>query len=291
MGINLLIFAFFHNNIVQADNGIHRRANLMGHICKKFALRDAGLLCLAAHALNLVDISPGIGHIQNQDNTALLSAIFIYNRLAVAFIIPLVNGKALGNVLIEHFLAEIFDHADILSQPVRGKTGKNICRRPVIADEPVMVIQRNHAVAHAFQDFCRCQVAEIIIPAAPDYNDYHGYGNRQRNRRKVKYVHQLKHISKQHDNRKCGDSQNHPVLAADLMVRALPDCTHQNIYTQCIRNHYTAEQKKYIQRPIGNTDMIKSARIRHPLHIAVKKPIPVKEHRWQRKKADDTEHP
>ena len=51
-----------------------------------------------------------------------------------------------------------------------------------------------------------------------------------------------------------------------------------------------AEHKKYIQRAIGNADMVKSIRICHPLNFLIEKAIPVKKYGRQGKETDSAEN-
>ena len=203
----------------------------MGHIGKEFAFGNAGFLRLVPHPFNLVDIILDVGHIQNQNNTALSLAVYIYDISAMAFVLPSVNRKTLRIIFVQYFFTEIFHYPDVLPQLVGRQTGKNICRCPVIADQTVMVIQRNHAIAQAFQNFFRCQMAEIIITPAPDYNNHQRHRYSQRHRGKIEYFHKFADIGYQHNNRQGGDSQNRPILTADFLIRTLADCAHQCVDT------------------------------------------------------------
>ena len=172
MGIDFSVSAFLHDNIIQPDDSIHRSPYLMGHIGKEFAFRDTRLLRLMPHPLDFINISLRICHIQNQNNAALYLAAFIYDSLVMAFVMLLINRKTLGGILIQHFLPEIFHYPDILSQPMGRQTGKNLRSRTIIADQPFMIVQHDHPVAQALQNFCCRQMAEIIITAAPDHNNH-----------------------------------------------------------------------------------------------------------------------
>ncbi len=161
----------------------------MGHIGQKFTFGDAGFFSLPPHPLNLIDIGFYVGHIKNQDYAALNLSVFIYNMLAVTLVMLPVDGKAPGNVFVEHILAEVLQHTDIFAQLVVRQMSKDIRGSPVIADQSVVVIQCNDTVAQTFQDFLGRQMAEIIITAAPDHNNHHGHGNGQRHGSQVKYLH------------------------------------------------------------------------------------------------------
>ena len=65
MRVNPGIAALLHNKVVQPDDGIHRRPDLMRHIGKKLAFRNAGFFRLAPNLLNFINICIHIGHIQD----------------------------------------------------------------------------------------------------------------------------------------------------------------------------------------------------------------------------------
>ncbi len=171
MGIDLHILTLIHYDIVQPNDSIHRCPYLMRHVGKEFAFRNAGFLCLTTHLLNLSNIGLYIRHIQDQNDTSLYFSVFIYNMFAMAFILMPIEGKTVWCLLNKHLLTEILHHPDIFPQLMCRQTVENIRCRPVITHQTVMVIQRNNSVTYAFQDFLRCQMAEIIITAAPDHDE------------------------------------------------------------------------------------------------------------------------
>ena len=113
----------------------------MGHVSQKLTFGNTGLLRLKPHLLDLVNIGLYIGHIQDQDHASLLPAVFVHDTLAVAFIMPPVKQKTLRGILVQHFLAKILQHPDIFPQLMGRQAGEDICRRHIIADQPIMVIQ------------------------------------------------------------------------------------------------------------------------------------------------------
>ena len=172
MGVDLGVPALLHDNVVQPDDGVHRGADLVGHIGQEFALGHICLFRLLPHPLDLVDVGLDVRHIQDQDDAALLPAALIYDLLAVALIVLSVHGKAPGDVLVEHFLPELLQHPDIFPQLMLGQAGQDLGRGPVVADQPVVVVQRNHAVAQVLQHLLRRQMAEIIAAPAPRHNHH-----------------------------------------------------------------------------------------------------------------------
>ncbi|GFI26118.1 hypothetical protein IMSAGC012_01237 [Lachnospiraceae bacterium] len=206
--------------------------------------------------------------------------------LAVALIVPPVEQKTLRNVFIEHFLAKFFHDPDILSQPVKRQAGENIRRRPVIADQPVVIVQRDHSVPQTLQNFCSRQMAEIIIPAAPDHNDHHRHRDPKRYRRKIKYRHPFTDIGGKHKHRQGRNPQNRPILTIHLPVRAFTNRSHQCVDTKRIGNDNPTKQKQHIQRSVSDADMIKSVRSRTPADFLIKQTVPVKKYRRKHKKAN-----
>ena len=83
--------ALLHNNITQSDDGVHRCANLMGHICEKGTLCNVRLLCLLAHALDFLDIVKRFRHIKYQDDIAFVFAKLIQNGLHMSLIKPVIE--------------------------------------------------------------------------------------------------------------------------------------------------------------------------------------------------------
>ncbi len=206
--------------------------------------------------------------------------------LGMAFVMPFVDRKTLGNILMDHFLAKVLNYPDIFSQLMSRQAGKNICRSLVVADQTIMVIQYDYAVSQTLQNFLGRKMTKIVITAAPDDDNDHSHGNHQRNRSKIKYLHQFTDICDQHNDRQSGNPKNRPILAVHLSVRALMNRAYQCVNAQRIRDDDTAEQKKHIQGPICDIDMIKSTRTRYPLNLPVEQTMPVKKYRRQRKETD-----
>ena len=210
--------ALLHNDIVEADDGVHRGADLVGHVGQELALGNIRFFRLLPHPLDLVDICLDVGHIQDQNDAALFPPAFINNLLAVALIVLSVHGKAPGDVLVEHFLPELLQHPDIFPQLMLGQAGQDLGRGPVVADQPVVVVQRNHAVAQVLQHLLRRQMAEIIAAPAPRHNHHQRHGGGQRHRSEIEHHDELAHIGDKHHNGQEGNAQNRPILTVDLLV-------------------------------------------------------------------------
>ena len=290
VGIDGRVPALLHNDIVETDDSVHGCAYLMGHVGQKLALGNVGLFRLPPHPLDLVDVSLDIGHVQDQDDAALLLAVFVHDLLAVALVVLPVDGKAPGDALVEHLLPEILHHPDILPQLMGGQAGKNIGRRPVVAHQPVVVVQRDHAVPQALQHLFRRQVAEVVVAAAPHHDDHHGHGDCQCHRRQIEHVGQLEHIGHQHNDRQGGDDQDGLVLAADLPVRAQADGPHQGENTKRIGDDDASNHEQHIQRPVGNADIVEAVRSGQPLKLPVKQAVPVEKYRGQNQEIDNPKH-
>ena len=63
--------AFFHNNIAQAHNRVHGRADLMGHIRQKFTFCLVCLFRLYPNLPDLLDTVSYLRHIQNHYHISL----------------------------------------------------------------------------------------------------------------------------------------------------------------------------------------------------------------------------
>ncbi len=289
VGVDLGVSALLHDDVVQADDGVHGGADLVGHIGQELALGNAGLLCLLTDPLDLVDIGLDVRHVQNQDNTALLPTVFPDDLFAVALIVLPVDGKALGNVLVEHLLPEALQHPDIFSQLVRGQAGKNVGRGPVVADQAVVVVQGDHAVPQAFQNLIRRQMAEIVIPAAPHHDDHHGHGEGQSHRGEIEYGYQLAHIKNQYDHGQGGYGENGLILAADLLVGAEAHRPHQGMYGENIGDEDAGDHEQGVQGTVGDADIMEPVRGGQPLKGLIEKAVPVEEHRGQHTKVDEAQ--
>ena len=158
--------------------------------------------------------------------------------------------------------------------------------RPVIADQSVMVVQRDHAVAQTLQHLLRSQMAKIVAAAAPHHNHHHGHGDRQRYRGEVEHLNQLEYVGCQYHNRQRRNPQNRPILTADLLIRAQTHRPRQSMYGKHIGNYDTGNHKKDIQRAVRNTDIVKTLCRGEPLHFPVEKAVPVKKYCRQHKEVD-----
>ena len=100
VGVDSRVFALFHDDFIQPDDGVHGSADFMGHVGQKLALCDVRLFRLLPHSLNLIDIGLDVRHIKNQNDAPLLPAVFVNDLLAVALIVLPVDRKAPGNILV-----------------------------------------------------------------------------------------------------------------------------------------------------------------------------------------------
>ena len=290
VGIDGRVPALLHNDIVETDDSVHGCAYLMGHVGQKLALGNVGLFRLLAHPLDLIDVRLDVGHVQDQNDAALLLPVFVHDLFAVALVVLPVDGKTPGNVLVEHLLPEILHHPDILPQLVGGQAGENVGRRPVVTHQPVVVVQGDHAVPQAFQHLLRRQVPEVVVAAAPHHDDHHGHGDCQCHRRQIEHVGQLEHIGHQHNDGQGGDDQDRLILAADLPVRAQADGPHQGENTKRIGDDDASNHEQHIQRPVGNADIVEAVRSGQPLKLPVKQAVPVEKYRGQNQEIDNPKH-
>ena len=258
----------------------------MGHVGQKLALGDICLLGLLAHPLDLVDIGLDVGHVQHQDDAALLPAVFVNDLLAVAFVMLPVDGKAPGDAFVEHLLPEVLQLPDILPQLVLGQAGEDLGGGPVIADKPVMVVQGDYPVPQALQHLFGRQAAEVVVAAAPHHNYHHRHGDGQSDRREVEHCGELEHIGHQHRHGQGGDQKDGPILPADLLVQPAPDRPGQGVDGQDIGNHDAGNQEEGIQGAVGDADIVKAVGSGQPLKFPVKQAVPVEKHRGQNEKVD-----
>ena len=269
------IGTLLHNDVVQPDDGVHGGAYLVGHIGQELAFGDVGLFRLPPDPFDLVDVRLDVRHVQHQNDTALLLAVFVQNLLAVALVVLSVDGKAPGDALVQHLLPEVLHHPDVLPQLVLGQAGEYVGRRPVVAHQAVVVVQGDDPVSQALQHLFRRQMAEVVVPAAPHHNDHHSHGQGQRHRRQVEHVEQLQHVGRQHNDGQGGYAQDGRVLAADLPVGPQADGPHQRKDTQGVGDDDPGEQEHEIQRAIAEIDMIKSSHAGHPPDVPVEQSVPV----------------
>ena len=200
-----------------------------------------------------------------------------------------VDGEAPGDVLVEHLLPEVLHHSDVLPQLMGGQAGKDEGGRPVIADQPVVVVQGDHAISQAFQHLLRRQVAEVVVAPAPHHDDHHRHGDGHGHRGEVKHLGELAHVSDQHHHRQGGDAQDGPVLAVDLMVRTQIYRPHKGKNAQDVGNHDTAQHGDEIEWAVSNADIVEAVRCRQPLDVLVKKVVPIEKYYGQDTKADGSE--
>jgi hypothetical protein len=290
VGVDLGVPALLHDDVVEADDGVHGSADLVGHVGQELALGDAGLLRLLADPLDLVDIGLDVRHVQDQDDAALPAAVLADDLLAVALIVLAVDGKAVGDVLVEHLLPEILQHPDVLPQLVGGQAGEDAGRRPVVADQPVVVVQGDHAVPQALQDLFRRQVAEVVVPAAPHHDDHHGHGEGQREGGEVEHGDELGHVGDQHDDGQGGDGQDGLVLAADLLVGAEAHRPHQGMYGENVGDHGAGDHEQGVQGTVSDADVVEPVGGGQPREVLIEQPVPVEEHRGQDEEVDGAQH-
>ena len=286
MGVYSGVPGPFHDNVVQPDDGVHGGADLVGHVCQKLAFGDVGFLRLLPHPFDLIDIGLDVRHVQDQDDAALLPAVFVDNPLAVALVMLPVDGKAPGDVFVEHLLPEILHHPDILPQLMGGQADEDLGGGPVVADQPVVVVQGDHAVPQALQHLFRRQMPEVVVPAAPHHDDHQGHGEGQCRRGQVEHLGELAHVGHQHDDGHGGDCKYGLILAVNPLVRTEADGPRQGMDAKNVGDEDAGHHKKNVEGAVGNADVGKAALGGQPLKLPVEQAVPVEKYTGQYKKVD-----
>ena len=183
--------AFFHNDIAQSDNGVHRCADLMGHIGKKGTLGNVGLFCLFAHLFDFLNIISCFRHIQNQNDITLFFTVFIRNLLYMSLIETAVETEFFPGILVKDIMWETFQFFNMFSDGMNVQIPEDCCSRRIVADNPLVFVYCDNTVVHAVKQYTGRQTAEIVYLSAPDQNDHTGKNQSQYNRSWIIYIGQF----------------------------------------------------------------------------------------------------
>ena len=267
--VYLASLALLHDNVAQSHDRVHGRPDLMRHIGQKRTLGYIRLLGLLPYLCDLFYVVLRIRHIEDQDDIALFLPEPVPDLLRMSVIISVVAAELFLPVLLQQFPRKITHLFDISSDDTAAQLRKDTCRRRVIADDSLMNVDRNDAVAHAVQQAARCQTAEVVDLPAPDQDHHTRQDKSQHKRRGVVHKSQFHHIQVQHHHRQERKAQYQFILPLRRIVRLLDTHADQRIHRKNIRQDHSAQHEKPVTRPILQSQISMPFRRMQPLDPAV----------------------